>query len=394
MAVSPRPLRVVMVTRLFHPWVGGTERQAHTLAKRLADRGLDVRMVTGWWFRGTPQREALEGIPVFRHHTLWECFGIPGLRKFGGYLSMVTLGWHLWRSRMTYDVTHIHGMNYHSAVAVRVGRWAGRPTVTKVANSGDASDVDKMRHDRQLWGARFLLPEALRSDRFVALSAAVAGELRAVGVPEGRIVPLPNGVALEGILPKSSHGIDTTAHAVFVGRLHPQKGLDTLIDAVDLVDRRQPGRLRISLIGDGPEREVIEAQVHRLGLSARVELAGESDDVATWLRRADLFVLPSRAEGLSNALLEAMAHGLPVVVSDIAGNSGVIEHDANGLTFPVGDPTALADRLSLLLADEATRARLGQAARATVEGEYDLDQVAERYIRLYQDLLSAEASHV
>ena len=71
-------MRVNMVVRLFFPWVGGTERQAHKLAKMLKARKVDVEITTGWWFRGTPQREVMEGIPVFRNHTLWEMFKIKG----------------------------------------------------------------------------------------------------------------------------------------------------------------------------------------------------------------------------------------------------------------------------------------------------------------------------
>lgn len=386
MVTNEGPPRVVMVVRLFHPWVGGTERQAQTLARRLIDRGVDVRIVTGRWFRGTARRETLDGIPVFRHHTLWEGFGVRGLRTAGGYVYMGTLAWHLWRTRRTYDVIHVHGMNYHSAVAVRMGRLGRRPTITKVANSGAASDVDKMRLGRQLRGARFLLAEAARSDRFVALNPAVVEELRAVGVPPECIVSLPNGVALEGLSPKPDLSLVGAATVVYVGRLHPQKGLDTLIDAVALVHRRSPGSLRLMLIGEGPQRAELEGQVRRLGLAEWVTLTGEREDVGECLRSADAFVLPSHAEGLSNALLEAMAHGLPVVVSSVPGNVDVIDHDVNGLIFPVGDPVALADRLALLASDEAARVRLGQAARATVEAEYDLDLVVDSYMALYEEL--------
>jgi glycosyltransferase involved in cell wall biosynthesis len=390
MAMTPSHPRVVMVVRLFHPWVGGTERQAQTLARRLADRGVDVRIVTGRWFRGTERRQTLDGIPVFRNHTLWEGFGVRGLRTASGYLYMGTLAWHLWRTRGTYDVIHVHGMNYHSAVAVRMGRLSRRPTITKVANSGAASDVDKMRLGRQLRGARFLLGEAARSDRFVALNPAVVEELCAIGVPPGRIVSLPNGVSLEGIVPRPDHAGTRVATVVYVGRLHPQKGLDTLVDAVALVHRRSPGSLRAVLIGEGPHRAELETQIRRLGLAEWVTLAGERADVSESLRSADAFVLPSHAEGLSNALLEAMAHGLPVVVSNVPGNVDVIDHDVNGLIFPVGDADSLADRLGRLAADDALRDRLGRAARATVEAEYDLDLVVDSYVALYQELASTK----
>jgi len=393
MAVSPGPPRVVMVVRLFDPWVGGTERQAQTLARRLADRGVDVRIVTGRWFRGTRRHETIDGIPVFRHHTLWEGFGVRGLRTLGGYLYMGSLAWHLWRTRSSYDLIHIHGMNYHSAVAVRVGRLCRRPTITKLANSGDASDVDKMRLDRQLRGARFLLPAALRSDRFIALNAAVVAELRAVGVPSRRILSLPNGVTLDGVVPKSDHAIDGVASAVFVGRLHEQKGLGTLVDAVDLLNRRSPGRLRVRLIGEGPHRAALEAQIRDLRLERWVDLAGQQEEAGPSLRAADVFVLPSRAEGLSNALLEAMAHALPVVVSDVPGNVDVVKDDVNGLVFPVGDPSALADCLERLVDDEGARGRLGAAARATVETNYDLDLVVDSYVHLYEELVAEVVSH-
>ena len=393
MAVSTPPPRVVMVVRLFHPWVGGTELQAQTLARSLADRGLNVRIVTGWWFRGSRHREVIDGIPVFRHHTLWECFGVRGLRTVGGYIYIVSLAWHLWRSRRSYDIIHVHGMNYHSAVAVRVGRLCRRPTITKLANSGAASDIDKMRLGRQLRGARFLLPEALRSDRFVALNKAVANELRAARVPDRRIVSLPNGVALEGLTPKPHYAIDGAAHAVFVGRLHAQKGLETLLDAVELLNRRSPGCLCVRLIGEGPHRAALEAHVRRLELEPWVTLAGQQEAATTFLQAADMFVLPSLAEGLSNALLEAMAHGLPVVVSNIPGNVDAIDDDANGLVFPVGDPVALAGCLERLVGDEGVRGRLGRAARATVETDYDLGLVVDSYVRLYEELMTEAMSH-
>ncbi len=378
-----------MVVRLFHPWVGGTERQAQTLARTLIGRGIDVRIVTGRWFRRTDRRETIDSIPVYRNHTMWEFFGIRGLRKLGGYLYMATLGWHLWRTRRDYDVIHIHGMNYHSAVAVRLGRWLGRPTVTKLANSGRASDVDKMRFDRQLWGARFLLPMALRSDRFIALNTAVADELRSVGVPRERIVSIPNGVSMEGIVAKSDYSLVGRAHVVFVGRLHEQKGLTTLVDAIAELHRHRPDSVEVTLVGEGPYRTDLDAHVRRLGLSEVVHMPGESADVTTTLRGADVFVLPSRAEGLSNALLEAMAHGLPVVVSDIPGNSDVVEHDRDGLRFVSGDHHALADCLAALAADEALRARLGSHARATIEARYALHDVVDRYLDLYEELSSS-----
>jgi glycosyltransferase involved in cell wall biosynthesis len=183
-----------MVIRLFSPWVGGTQTQALRLARALRDRGVDVRFVTGRWFRGTPREETIDGVPVFRNHTLWEGFGIRGARKFGGYLYLLTLWWHLWRRRDTYDVIHVHGLSYHTFAAVIAGGRLGKPTLTKLANSGSASDIRKMRSDQHLALSRWMLPAALRCDRFVALTETVQRELEEAGVSGARITRIPNGI--------------------------------------------------------------------------------------------------------------------------------------------------------------------------------------------------------
>ena len=113
---------------------------------------------------------------MFRNQTLWEFFGIRGLRKFGGYLYILSLLWYLWRCRAHYDVIHVHGLNYHTFAASIAGRRLGKRTIVKLANSGPASDIVKMREDRQLALARFMLPRALQCDLFVALNEKVVAE--------------------------------------------------------------------------------------------------------------------------------------------------------------------------------------------------------------------------
>lgn len=380
--------RVVMVSRLFHPWIGGTERQASTLASGLRRRGVEVTIVTGRWFRGTSRHDVVGDVEVFRNHTMFEGFGVRGARTLSGYLYMATLGWYLWRNRAAYDVVHVHGMNYHSAVAVAVGRLTGRPVVTKLANSGAASDIVRMREGRQLRGAGRFLPVALRSDRFVALSDVVAEELTRAGVPGERIVRIPNGVDAEAIRPGPARSAPRpgSLRLVYVGRLHAQKSLDTLIEAVAAMDRRHPGSVHVGIVGDGPERDALAAAVRARGLTGVVDLPGPSDDVPGVLAGADCFVLPSTVEGLSNALLEAMAAGRAVVVSDIRANTAVVRDGETGLVFSVGDHVALSGVLERLVAEPGLVEELGRRARALVEREYSLDRVVSRYIELYRTL--------
>jgi glycosyltransferase involved in cell wall biosynthesis len=142
------------------------------------------------------------------------------------------------------------------------------------------------------------------------------------------------------------------------------------------------------LLGDGPLKEELMHLAEQLEITDRVLFHGQTDNVLTHLQEADLFVLPSRAEGLSNALLEAMSCGLPVVVSAIPGNVDVIDHNQNGLRFTVDDPDALAQILTSLLTNANQRKRLGRQARQTVERRYSLSAVADQYIDLYRDLMN------
>lgn len=382
-------MRVQMIVRLFFPWVGGAERQAYKLSKTLKEKNVHVEIATGWWFRGTPQREVMDGIPVFRNHTLWEMFRIRGLRRFGGYLYMLSLFWYLWRRRKDYDILHVHGLNYHAAVAVFAARLFGRKTIVKLANSGQASDILKMRQGQQLPLSRFLLPLALKSDRFVATSRAIAQELIAVGVPADRITQLPNGVETDEVPAKADYALHNPVRLIFVGRLHEQKGLDILFKAFQQLVRLYPDlNLRLQLLGDGPLRESLTHLAQQLGIASKVDFVGMTDQVFEYLQDADIFVLPSRAEGHSNALLEAMTCGLPSVVSDIPANLHVIADRQNGLTFTAVDPSSLAKAVTSLLEQPHVRERLGKAARQTIENKYSLDFIAERYISLYQEVLA------
>lgn len=382
---KPQP-RVMMVVRLFHPWVGGTERQAHKLAKALLDAGIDVQLVTGWWFRGTPPRETLDGVRIFRNFTLWEFLGIKGLRTLGGYLYICTLLWHLWRRRATYDVIHVHGLNYHTFAAVVAGRRLGKPVLVKLANSGPASDIVRMREGWQLAGSGVMLPTALTCDLFVALNEKVVTELTAAGVARSRIVEVPNGAATAGTV-RTGYGLHDPPCILYAGRLHPQKGLDTLLRAFALLLRQSPVRgLTLRLVGEGPASRELREFAGGLGIADRVDFAGRHDDVGPFFQQADVFVLPSHAEGLSNALLEAMASGLPVVVSDIPGNRDVIRDGCNGLLSRPGDAPPLAAALSRALRDQGLRASLGEAARDTVWRRYSIERVAEEYLGLYEVL--------
>jgi glycosyltransferase involved in cell wall biosynthesis len=169
----------------------------------------------------------------------------------------------------------------------------------------------------------------------------------------------------------------TGADLLFVGRLAAVKGVPVLFDALRLIGDRLPG-LRLTLIGDGPERPALMAEAAAMGLAGRVHFAGykTSDEVAAALLQADLLVLPSFAEGVPVVLMEAMASGLPVVTSRIAGIPELVEDGVSGHLVPPGNPEALAEAIvGVLTAPD--RAAMGAAGRRRVTRDFNTRTEAE-----------------
>jgi glycosyltransferase involved in cell wall biosynthesis len=228
---------------------------------------------------------------------------------------------------------------------------------------------------------------ARRDHALVALTEPVADAARrdlGLEASDGRLVVVPRGVDLRRFEPRAP-GPAGTLEVVSVGRLVRQKAHDVLLRAVAEL-RAQDVPLRLRIAGEGPELTSLQAIVDELDLHGHVELLGPVQDVPALLATADAFALASRWEGQSNAVLEAMAAGLPVVVSDLAVLREVVG-DA-GVRVPVGDARAWAEALAPLAADPARRARLGAAARARVEARYDASARATDLLAVYRRLLA------
>lgn len=182
------------------------------------------------------------------------------------------------------------------------------------------------------------------------------------------------------------------AVALFVGRLVVEKNLPLLIDAMAQINARQRPLLLIA--GDGPLAMTIDGQIERLGLSGDIKRLGERSDSRWLMQIVDFLVLPSREEGLSNVILEAMAAQLAVLASDVGGNPELIEHGRTGLLFASGDCVALAANLQELTINSDLRQRLGSAARIHAKQHYSLQALVEQTEAVYRRVLGAESSGV
>jgi glycosyltransferase involved in cell wall biosynthesis len=144
------------------------------------------------------------------------------------------------------------------------------------------------------------------------------------------------------------------------------------------------------IAGDGPRRDELEALARRLGIDRRVRFLGHCEDVPDLLASSDLFVLPSRSEAFPNAVLEAMAAGLPVIATRVGGIVELIEHQRTGVLVPPDDPRALGFALLDLIQWRSHAIELGQAARTVVEQRYSFEQMVAAFERLYLDTLRSK----
>lgn len=233
---------------------------------------------------------------------------------------------------------------------------------------------------------------------FAANSEASRDFLASQGVPKERIRIIPNGheasrfqQPFDRAASRAALGLGPDDRlALFVGRLVDTKRVCDLIEAVRLLGDAR-GRLRVGLVGDGPERQELERQVLQAGLGDIVQFMGMRGDVPELLRSADLFVFPSEIEGLSNAVIEAALAGLPIVGCNVGGVRDVIDDDREGSLVPPRDPAAFAAAMKRYLQDPALAARHGQAARNRAAQAYAVENTLARIYELYDQVLGASA---
>ena len=234
-------------------------------------------------------------------------------------------------------------------------------------------------------------------NHYVALSGQIESYLREhVGVSSQKLSRICNGVdatrfhpALLGREMLAGGPFNDSRLLVFgtVGRLQAVKDQLTLVRAFALACQQggEKGRgWRLLIAGDGPLRAEVEAEILAHGLTESVWLAGERRDVPAGMRALDVFILPSRSEGISNTILEAMASALPVIATKVGGNGELVGHEHSGLLVEAADPQGMAVGLLRYAADVSLRRGHGAAGRARVEEEFSLDGMVARYQGMYE----------
>ena len=369
----------------FAPVIGGAERQAEKLGKILIERGISVEVWTQQLDPALPLRESLDGLPVNRFpvsNLAKVLLSIPGMGIINAPWIMAQIIVRLWGAIGRSDVVHCHIGSLQTVAVGVAARLRKRPVICKAAVADVHSDLGEMARSGLTGRLAARLARSLFT-RWVATSQAVRDALLRAGVCGERIVVIPNAVEIQSIVTRDRSG--SIRRFLYLGRLSSNTRRDTpgLIAAFDRLASDMPDA-ELALVGGGDLFEETSAQVAACKYSGRIRRIGP-DEAGPWFDWADCFVLPSRREGLSNALLEAMARGLPCIAYDIPPNREVLAQGKAGLLVP-GDADHLEAAMRSLANEREEAHTLGARGRKRAEDEYSIDMAANQYIRLYDKL--------
>ena len=392
---------------------GGSERQARKVATELVRRGHTCTVWTAWHEADLPHQEIHDGVTI-RRFGRW----VPFLsrcqrlltnghcllkRLLGGLSPRVMMRYEIFRQRFDFwtllvptwvarrsfmqeilqqtwgirppaDIIHLHEPSWLGGFAVWMAQPWQIPVLCQEATNPALPilgyDVPR-RGDIGRWR---------KEAHFIAMAPYLADDLRAKGIPSGRIHLLPNGVHIPGTSAQPGEKGPVLYVGTFSQGAH-WKAFDVLFEAWGLVHRDNP-QARLVVLGGG-DSSPWQRFVGQKGCASSVEFKGRVGDPNQFFQNASMLVLPSRVEGMSNALLEAQSWGLPCIVSDIPGNRAIVNDGVNGLVVPVGDVQKLAEALLRLLSNATLRLQLGQAARVKMQTEYDIDHVMNRLEQIF-----------
>ena len=391
------PLRLVLISRRFWPLVDRGAGVMADLASELVLRAVDVTLLTARWHPRWPVEITVRDVPVVR-------LARPPGRWRDTNRYMRSIARWLRRNRGRFDLVYVSRLRCEAYAALKaVGKEV--PVVLRAEAAGRWGDC--------VWqldagGGRRIKQECMKAGALVGPSRVIERELIAAGYPRDRIHYLPNGApippagsqarkaAARAALFAANPGLrmpDEAPLAVSIGRLDEAKGLGYLVAAWQKVIAVHPDA-RLWLVGEGPHRKRLEDQIVELDLLGRVFLAGVYDSGEELLAAADLFVLPSREEGPSLAIAEAMGAGLPIVTTDIPGNRELVTDGRHGLLVPDRDVEAMGTAVLRLLDEPDLAARLGTAARDLVQTRFSLARMVDAHLELFESLARANPVQV
>ncbi len=385
-------LAILMFCPQFRPLIGGAERQAEKLALALVAMGCRVTILTPQLDLNSPNIEKVNGLTIRRFELvdLSRRYPVPGV----SILSIPHTLWQIVRAARPLlkevNILHCHVASLYTAGAALAGRLSRVPVVCKVATGDERSDLGKLESScasgpLMAWLVRLLVTV------WIATTSSVREALIRAGVTPQRIRHIPNGVELPDLQERPIPN-QLVRRFLYLGRVSTksQRDIPTLLKAFDQLCKAHP-QIELAIVGGGDLLEDTKQLAGTYAGRDRIHFPG-FDRPEKWLAWAECLVLPSRREGLSNALLEAMAAGLPCIANDIPPNREVLEEGAAGILVPIGDANALAQAMCRLATIPCECASWAKRGRKRTEEVYGMSRITDRYLELYTSLVEIPSS--
>ncbi|MGR6319219.1 glycosyltransferase family 4 protein [Micromonospora soli] len=392
--VPPRTRRILMLSWEYPPvLVGGLGRHVHALSVALAAAGHEVTVVTRH-AEGAPLEEYADGVRIVRAAADPVTFPLAT-----GSLLAWTMAFNHTLTRAAlraaesggYDVIHAHDwLVAHTAMTLREHLDVPLVSTIHATEAGRHQGWLPEEMNRTIHGVEHWL--AAESGRVIVCSGYMRDEVGALfGVPVGRVDVVPNGVEphrwrvpASAVATARSRFAGDGPLVTFAGRLVYEKGVQHLLAGLPRLRERHPG-LRAVVVGDGPYKATLEAEVRRLGLGDTVSMPGflGGTDLPAVMAASDCFAVPSIYEPFGMVALEGAAAGAPLAVSRTGGLAEIVEPGVTGMTFAPQDPDGLTEAVHALLADRDRAQALARRARAMVHEQYGWAAIASRTAAAY-----------
>lgn len=417
--MKSRPGTICMLIFGYYPaYSGGTENQCRLQSRELVRRGYRCFVLTARISNSLPKHEKDNGTEIVRLMVVQpyvdallriktliskKNLKFSNIREQGhqsqanqnnfysGIVQWLNASFYilgaslfLFRQRHNIDIIHTHVASWNAGFAGWIGHLLGIPVLCKAAYLPAFHEYNRSTPFPEKWR------RWRKRVRYIALTKEMADDIASNDVPRVRIHIIPNGVSIsDDIAP-----VETNHSVLYVGNFTQgtaHKGFDILIEAWARVHRQSPEACLIIAGGgdSGTWRDMAEA----LGCGDSIRFEGHVSDMVSCYRRASLFVLPSRGEGISNALLEANSHGIPAVASNIPGNREIIVHEQTGLLIPADDAEAFTEAILKMLRDAELRKKMGEASRKRIIENFSIESVVDRTCKVYEIMNLQNQSH-
>lgn len=391
-------LNILMITRLYWPHLGGNENQAKLLAEHLKkNHPVEITIITSLYDKKLKQFETYKNINIVRlphfllrkKSTNKKSIPIRLIDKIKfllqEYSYQIELFNFLIKEISRFDIIHVHQTSWLSILPSFIGRKYYKQVIIKEAT------LNGFQFLRTLFLPSKLKQIPIKYSNFIGVSSMIIENLLQQGVPRSKIFLIPNGVKLPSSLPKIKPHSNSLKKILFVGNFsHGKiKGFDILLLAISIVQKSFPDFI-LQVIGNGDPHEY-DNIITQNTLRENIKFLGEQTDVAKYYQSANVFVLPSRSEGMSNSLLEAMSYGVPCVATKVSGVEDIIDNSINGFIVDVEDFQDMAEKILEVLTKPDLEEKFKKMSREKIEKNFSIEAIAKQYYGVYSKLVSNES---